>query len=222
MLNIEPSSKMMGILWRECWSEEGWAWKENEGITEPDWTRGEYALDNHPVVEVSWYEVSTFCQWLTIRFRERGELSEYEIVRLPTEAEWEKAARGIDGRIYPWGNEFDPQCVNYSDTGLGVTSAVGCFPRGISPYTCEDMAGNVWEWCLDLCDRDVHFNVVIDTYKDGISNPVNMSGSRRILRSGAWNDMGGGCRSAYRVYWLPDARVNNFGFRLVRTNTTAN
>ena len=203
--------------WRECWSQEGWTWKEERQITEPERYGGEFDLPNHPVVGVSWYETSAFCQWLTLRFREAGELSESQEIRLPTEAEWEKAARGEDGRIYSWGNEISPDFANYRDTGLGVTSTGGCFPRGKSPYGCEEMAGNVWEWCLDKCELDDDFNIVTDTYKDGLVDPVSMSGSYRVLRGGFWYTDARFVRAAFRSWHAPDGRRGGVGFRLVRT-----
>ncbi|MDY0095930.1 MAG: SUMF1/EgtB/PvdO family nonheme iron enzyme, partial [Candidatus Vecturithrix sp.] len=197
--------------WQQCWSEEGWAWKEKKEITEPDWVGGEFDLDNHPVVRVSWYEVSAFCQWLTIQLRERGELSDHDVVRLPTEAEWEKAARGKDGRIYPWGNDIDPEYANYDETGLGVTSTVGGFPRGVSPYGCEDMAGNVWEWCLDWYGSDYYAN----SPKENPRGPD--SGSYRVDRGGDWGNIAEDCRAAVRNGVAPGVRADNLGFRLVRT-----
>ena len=113
------------------------------------------AGDNHPVVYVSSLEATKFCQWLTTRERKK--------YRLPTEAEWEYAARGTDGRRYPWGN-YDRRgdLANFADRntvfawsdreisdGYAESSPVGAFPLGASPFGLEDMAGNVWEWCLD-------------------------------------------------------------------------
>ncbi|MHB8752861.1 MAG: formylglycine-generating enzyme family protein [Aggregatilineales bacterium] len=95
---------------------------------------------NHPRENVSWYAAMAFCRWLTAKLS-------YE-VRLPTEEEWERAARGTDGRFFPYGNEFDPGKGNTAETGIGQTSAVGIFPGGASPYGTLDMSGNVWEWTL--------------------------------------------------------------------------
>ena len=163
--------------------------------------------DNHPAVWVSWYDAQEFCQWLTNEWRKSGKIGQNEIVRLPTEAEWEKAARGTDKRIRSWGDEPDPGKANVGETGIGGTSAVGIFPTGASPYGCLDMIGNVLEWTQSKW-KDYSYQV-----NDGREE---LGGNEsRVLRGGAWSYYWGGARCAYRGNFRPDYRYVYIGFRVV-------
>jgi len=210
-----------GYRERQYWTAAGWERKERERWAGPRNYGEPSNLPNHPVVGVSWYEAVAFCRWLTERLQVAGYKfqvwrgGQLEIlspepetltVRLPSEAEWEKAARGEDGRIYPWGNDPDPDRANYADTDIGTTSAVGCFPGGASPCGVEDLSGNVWEWCRTKWEEDY------DDYRDD----NDLGGDvRRVLRGGAFDDIQWGVRCAFRDLDLPYGRSGSGGFRVV-------
>jgi formylglycine-generating enzyme required for sulfatase activity len=172
---------------------------------DPDCLRGP---DNHPVVWVSWNEAVAFCEWMTALGHEEGWLEDGWGVRLPSEAEWGKAARGTEGRIYPWGPEPDPNRANYGETGIGGPSTVGCFPSGKSPYGCEEMSGNVWEWTLSQWA----------SYAREERGNVNRSDSEerlRVVRGGAYFLSSRLVRCAYRARFDPVYRSPFIGFRVV-------
>jgi formylglycine-generating enzyme required for sulfatase activity len=164
--------------------------------------------DNHPVVCISWDEAVKYCKWLS---NKRG-LS----FKLPTEAQWEKAVRGTDGRKYPWGEqEPNDKLANFLNN-IGKTTPVGSYPDGASPFGLLDMAGNVWEWCSDWYR--------IDYYKESSSkNPTGPdSGSKRVQRSGSWNYDTGYLRCAFRGKGTPDYPFNYVGFRLCKNISLKN
>jgi formylglycine-generating enzyme required for sulfatase activity len=195
-----------GYAERRYWTEAGWAWREKENITGPEEYGTPYNLSNHPVVGVSWYEAIAFCRWLTEELRREGRLAEFQEITLPTEPQWEKAARSGDGRIYPWGAELDPEKANYDDTGIGTTSAVGCFPGGVSPYGVEELSGNVWEWCRTKWESD---------YRSYENDSTLEGTARRVVRGGSFFNTEFNVRCASRDWDGPNYRDGYLGFRVV-------
>ncbi|MGH8068966.1 MAG: SUMF1/EgtB/PvdO family nonheme iron enzyme [Candidatus Entotheonellia bacterium] len=197
------------------------AFVEGTGV-HPEAPESLQGLANHPVVYVSWYEALQYCDWLTKRLRAWPGTPEPLAtllrnggwqVGLPSEAEWEKAARGTDGRLYPWGNEPDPDRANYSDNRINSSSAVGCFPGGASPYGVEDMSGNVWEWTRSLWGdypypTDQPEQVQRENHKADRIKP-------RVLRGGAFYSNRWQVRCASRNRDYPYFRNRYFGFRVV-------
>jgi formylglycine-generating enzyme required for sulfatase activity len=176
--------------------------------------RAPWADDNHPVVYVSWKEAEDFCRWLSKR--------EGKTCRLPSEAEWEYAARGEDGRIYPWGEKLNAgNLANFADSrsnfvwrdftindGYPESSPVGMFPRGSSPFGIEDLAGNVFEWCLDA----------YEPYKgrELVNPPPARFGPNRVFRGGSWKSRAAILRATARGSNVPTSFSNDVGFRVVR------
>ncbi len=160
---------------RQWWSDGGWEWREKEGTTEPRyWRNSRFNALNQPVVGVSYWEAEAFCRWAG--------------GRLPSEQEWEAAARGREAREYPWDGPWEDGICNTREAGLGATSPVGLFPRSRQvDFGLEDLAGNVWEW---------------------------VSGER-LLRGGSWIFDSGFARAAFRFDNFPVNRGNDFGFRLL-------
>jgi formylglycine-generating enzyme required for sulfatase activity len=178
-----------------------------------------------PIVYVSWYDALEYTKWLDKELRQYAEdrlkagkknplwqgLAEGKLyVTLPSEAEWEKAARSTDGRIYPWGNEFDPDKANTAGTKIGDPNVVGCFPEGTSPYGLLDMSGNVWEWTRSIWNDKNKY-----PYRSKDGREDLQAKDPRVLRGGAFFNSSGFARCASRSRNSPDLWFRDDGFRVV-------
>ncbi len=159
---------------------------------------------DYPVVGVSWNDVQAFLGWLNT-------LTD-EAYRLPTETEWEKAARGADGRAYPWGNEWDASKGNFAESGPRRLTPAGSYPDGVSPYGCYDMAGNAYDWCNDW------FHPQTYRYSPAQNPQGPIGGRRKVVRGGAWitrGEFGGRC--ANRAAYEPTEAPNCVSFRIAKS-----
>ncbi len=176
-----------GYTNRAYWTADGWAWKEEVSRTQPSyWDDAEWNGDAQPVMGVSWYEAVAYVRWLSAQTG--------HAFRLPTEAEWEKAARGTDGRIWPWGNTWAGGRANTKEASIGRTTPVGQYPEGASPYGALDMAGNVREWCATAWRKDYPYTV-----EDEWTEAYLERDESRVLRGGSWYSSQAYARGAYRI-----------------------
>lgn len=194
----------------------GWHWeREWHKVRGADWhhpygpSSSIEGLENHPVVQVSWFDANAFCRW-----RDK---------RLPTEAEWERAARAEGKRIYPWGDQSpregelyrasygtDQCCKADRGDGYLFTAPVGSFPAGRSPFSVEDLAGNVWEWVADWFDPNFYRH-------SPAQSPLNrIRGEQRGIRGGGWGNNPSGLRSTLRHANPADFGLSMVGFRCAR------
>lgn len=166
----------------DYWSGPRQIWLRTEGLTEPQlWTDERFNQPDHPVVGVSYYEAEAYAKWA-------GK-------RLPTEKEWERAARGTDGREYPWGDQFDQERCNTAESSHGMTTPVTRYPNDVSPVGCYDLAGNVWEWTASRSE---------------------VGEQLWVLRGGSWDDNQSFARCTNRNWFFPGDGDGYCSFRCAK------
>lgn len=197
-----------GYINRVYWTESGWHWRKQIKITRPAyWDNPQWNGESQPVVGVYWHEAVAYCRWLSAQIG--------QTFSLPTEAEWEKAARGPDGRIYPWGNTWESGRANSYEAGVGVTTPVGQYPAGASPYGVLDMAGNVWEWMATIW-QESYYQAEDEWEAVNLEQTVT-----RVLRGGSYYNgkrhMRGASRHFEQLSFGAHARhlFSAFGLRVV-------
>jgi formylglycine-generating enzyme required for sulfatase activity len=146
--------------------------------------------NDRPAVWASYFDALAFCQWLNRKLK----VASY-FISLPTESQWQIAAQGKTERLYPWGNDFNPEFANTRESGIVKTTPVSNYPQGISPYGVMGMSGNVWEWCKSASQ----------------SSPEDIA----VLRGGSWRFDGQYATTTYRYFFPPDEGHGNIGFRIV-------
>ena len=191
-LQFERFIKDGGYQKQEFWSKEGWKKHKEKNWERLHYRQTDFGNPIFPVIGVSWFEAEAYCNWLTARGLP-FEVPQGYVCRLPLEEEWERAARGVDGREYPWGDEFVSANCNTKDGESSGTTAVCTFPQGVSPAGVEDLSGNVLEWTIS------EFGDI----------------GRRVLRGGSWIDSSWYARCSSRFNYNPDIRYTSLGFRIV-------
>jgi formylglycine-generating enzyme required for sulfatase activity len=185
---------------RRWWSEAGWEWRQAKtngwgriDRSEPhDWVNQKHHPYN-PVVGVTWYEAQSYCNWLGAQMN--------RLVRLPTEEEWEKAARGEDGLTWPWGEDFSPAWANTNEYGAGGLLMVGSLLSDKSMYGVADLGGNIQDWT-----SSVYQPLLDDEFP---------STDLRVAKGGSWNDTAFGARASFRHVYPPGYYFPFLGFRIV-------
>jgi formylglycine-generating enzyme required for sulfatase activity len=176
----------------------------DDGYCKPRWWEGRprqdepgelfWSFGNYPAINVSWYDALAYCRWLGAKLGVD--------LRLPTEWEWQWAAAGATQQEYPWSGDWNPARANSREGGILRTAAAGLYPRGRSPFGLEDMAGNVWEWCLNAHREPSSASLEGDV--------------ARVVRGGSWYYYADSARAAARSYHSdPDFRSVDIGFRVL-------
>ncbi len=216
-----------GYLNADYWTEAGWEWRQGEKITAPSyWANLYFNADSQPVVGVSWVEAVAYCRWLTAQLKTQD-----RPIRLPTEVEWEWAARGPEGKRYPWEREPSGDRPEWregfcnANGSFQTTTAVGAFPDGGMDYwraqktgersfsILHDLSGNVWEFCSNPWQKNYPFALPDSPWT---SEDFLEGDARRMVRGGDWSARPEYVRSASRGWYLPATRLNYLGFRLAQ------
>jgi formylglycine-generating enzyme required for sulfatase activity len=194
-------------IWRHCWTDEGWRWREQAKRTRPGDDNG-FIHPNQPRVGVNWYEAVAYARWLVEKTGKP--------YRLPTEAEWARAARHTDGRTFPWGKMWQDGLANTEELGLERTTAVGVFPQDRAECGAQDMAGNVGEWCQTRWNNEEGQEYALFyCAEDGRENLAGGSSIHRMTLGGTWGSNEWWSRCGTRNLLNSYYNDWNDGFRLV-------